>query len=192
MTRTGRLRRADGVPGFHGLRAAAWALAAWSCVLLGPVRAADGWLTSYEAALDAAQAQKKPVLTVFTGSDWCPHCRTLEEQVLHTQTFRAWADGRVVLLLIDLPKQGISAEERALRSRVCITHHVRTFPSVVLIDPEGQKIAAQTGYLGQSADAWVAAMDGHLESWDPVGPPAVASREDPAMRLTSGNAPPRR
>jgi len=179
-------------PGVHGLTAAVRAFAAWSWILIGPVWAADGWLTSYEAALDAARDQKKPVLTVFTGSDWCPHCRTLEEQVLHTQTFKAWAEGRVVLLMIDLPKQGISAEERAVRSRVCITHEVRTFPSVVLIDPAGERIAAQTGYLGQSADVWVAAMDGHLDSWDSAVPPAVASRDEPAMRLTSGNGPPRR
>ena len=176
----------------RGLVAAAWACAAWSCILVGPGRAADGWLTSYEGALEAAREQQKPVLTVFTGSDWCPHCRTLEEQVLHTQTFRAWAEGRVVLLMIDLPKQGISAEERAVRSRVCIAHGVRTFPSVALIDPDGQRITVQTGYVGQSADTWVAAMDGHVESWDPAAPPAVASRDDPAMRLTSGNGPPRR
>jgi len=192
MTETAQRRASGGGTGFGRLGAAARAFVAWSWIVLGPTWAADGWLTSYEAALDAAQAQNKPVLTVFTGSDWCPHCRTLEEQVLHTETFKAWADGRVVLLMIDLPKQGISAEERAVRSRVCITHHVRTFPSVLLIDPDGGRIAAQTGYVGQSADAWVATMSGHLESWDAPTPPAVASRDDPAMRLTSGNGPPRR
>lgn len=192
MIEHGRRQAGSARPGFRGLRAAAWACAAWSCILAAAGQAAEDWLTSYENALRAAREQHKPVLTVFTGSDWCPHCRTLEEQVLHTDTFRAWAEGRVVLLMIDLPKQGISAEERAVRSRVCIAHGVRTFPSVALIDPAGERITVQTGYMGQTADAWVAAMDGHLESWDPETPPAVASREDPAMRLTSGNGPPRR
>ena len=112
--------------------------------------------------------------------------------MLHTDTFRDWADGRVVLLMIDMPQQGISAEERAIRSRVCIKYGVRTFPSAVLIGPDGARITAQAGYVGQSADAWVDAMDGHLPLRDPATGPAVASREDPAMRLTSGNARPRR
>jgi len=164
------------------------AVAVWLAVLAGPSLAADGWLTSYEAAMEAAREQHKPVLTIFTGSDWCPHCRTLEERVLHTETFRDWADGKVVLLMIDLPQQGITAEERALRSRVCIKYGVRTFPSTVLIGADGARITAQTGYLGQSADAWVGVLDGHLPAQEPV----VASSEEPAMRLTSGSGRPRR
>jgi thioredoxin-related protein len=164
-------------------------LAAWAGVLLvaASAVAGDGWLTSYEAAMEAARERQVPVLTIFTGSDWCPHCRTLEEKVLHTETFREWAEGRVVLLMIDLPQQGISAEERGLRSRVCIKYGVRTFPSAVLIGPDGSRITAQTGYVGQSADVWVAALDGHLPARD-----AVASVGDPAMRLTSGSVRPRR
>ena len=98
----------------------------------------------------------------------------------------------MVLLMIDLPQQGISAEERGVRSRVCIKYGVRTFPSAVLIGPDGGRITAQTGYVGQSADAWVAALDGHLPARDPAGSPAVAKLDEPAMRLTSGNARPRR
>jgi thiol-disulfide isomerase/thioredoxin len=125
-------------------------------------RAADTWLTSYDDALAAAERSGRPVLTVFTGSDWCLHCRNLEEKVLHTETFSRWADGRVVLLVIDLPQQGISAEERQARSRVCIKYGVRSFPSTLLIAPDGSRIAGQSGYTGQPADAWVAAMEGHL------------------------------
>jgi thiol-disulfide isomerase/thioredoxin len=124
--------------------------------------AADTWLTSYADALATAEQSGRPILTIFTGSDWCPHCRTLEEKVLHTETFSRWAQDRVVLLMIDLPQQGISQEERQIRSRVCIQYGVRTFPSALLIGPDGAKITGQSGYKGQSADAWVAAMEGHL------------------------------
>lgn len=125
-------------------------------------RAADGWLTSYNDALAAAERTGRPILTVFTGSDWCLHCRNLEDKVLHTDTFTRWAEDRVVLLMIDLPQQGISQEERQARSRVCIKYGVRSFPSTLLIGPDGGRITGQSGYTGQSAEAWVAAMDGHL------------------------------
>lgn len=120
------------------------------------------WLTDYAAALATAEETGRPVLTVFTGSDWCQHCRTLERNVLETETFQDWAEDRVVLLMVDLPQEGISLDERKARSRVCIKYGVRSFPSVVLLAPDGSKIASQAGYHGQEAAAWVASLDDHL------------------------------
>jgi thiol-disulfide isomerase/thioredoxin len=138
------------------------AVLALACLWVGTAATASDWLTSYEEAMSAAREQGRPVLTIFTGSDWCPHCRILEEKVLHTDTFRAWADDRLVLLMIDLPQQGISAEERRARSRVCVKYGIRAFPSALLVAPDGEKIAVQSGYLGQSPENWVATMDSHL------------------------------
>jgi len=153
-------------------------LRAWACRLLAvviavlatPAVAAEGWFSSYDEAMAAAERTGRPVLTIFTGSDWCPHCRTLEHNVLQTDTFRDWATDRLVLLMIDLPQQGISTEERRTRSRVCIRYGVRVFPSALLIAPDGTAIALQTGYTGQTAATWVATMAGHL-------PPPPAMRE---------------
>ena len=151
---------------FRASRLLAWALALVFWAAVG--RAADGWLSSYDDALAAAERTGRPILTVFTGSDWCLHCRHLEEKVLHTETFSRWAEDRVILLMIDLPQQGISQEERQARSRVCIKYGVRSFPSTLVIGPDGGRIAGQSGYTGQSAEAWVAAMEGHL--------PAIAGK----------------
>jgi thiol-disulfide isomerase/thioredoxin len=131
-------------------------------LLAGAAEAGDRWLRNYEEALAAAERTGRPVLTIFTGSDWCPHCVTLEKKVLESAQFLAWAENRVVLLMIDLPQQGISTEERNARSRVCIKYGVRTFPNTVLIAPDGAKIASQAGYHGQSPEAWLAALDKHV------------------------------
>lgn len=152
-----RFGRESGRGRWQGLLAAVLVLVggSWAAAM-------EGWRTSYDEAMAAAGQTGRPVLTIFTGSDWCPHCVTLEQQVLKTDTFRAWAEDRVVLLMIDLPREGISKEERQARSRVCIKYGVRTFPSALLIGPDGRKIALQTGYLGQSPETWVATMNGHL------------------------------
>lgn len=134
-----------------------------------PAAASDRWLASYEEALASAERSGKPILTVFTGSDWCVHCRTLEEKVLNTEAFNRWAEDRVVLLMIDLPQQGISQEERQARSKVCVKYGVRAFPSTVLIAPDGARITAQAGYKGQSADAWLAALEDHVPAREPKG-----------------------
>jgi thiol-disulfide isomerase/thioredoxin len=153
-----------------GLTIAAFLTAAAFCCDLA--HASDRWLTSYETAMETARDTGRPVLTIFTGSDWCPHCRTLEDNVLATDTFLDWADGRVVLLMIDLPQHGISQAVRSERSQVCIKYGVRTFPNALLIGPDGQKLTGQSGYTGQSPSTWVAHFASHV--------PAQASLEKTA------------
>jgi hypothetical protein len=156
------------------------ALAAIACAMVGRLSAAERWLTSYESAMESARETGRPVLTIFTGSDWCPHCRTLEDNVLASDAFRSWADGRVVLLMVDLPQHGISQAVRSERSQVCIKYGVRTFPSGLLIGPDGQKIALQTGYAGASPETWIAHFDSHLPA-QPQPDMVSASRVLPSL-----------
>jgi thioredoxin-related protein len=145
----------------------------------GSALANDRWLRNYDEAMRAAEQTGRPVLTIFTGSDWCPHCVTLEKKVLDSQQFLAWAENRVVLLMIDLPQQGISQEERHARSRVCIKYGVRTFPNTVLIAPDGAKIMAQSGYHGQTPEAWLATMEKHVPA------PVLAENPEDEERILS-------
>jgi len=169
-------RRATEVRG--AVQACLWAVVA---LVAGSIQAFAGetWHSSYEAALAAATDSGRPVLTVFTGSDWCVHCRHLEENVFHTAAFQDWARGRVVLLMIDLPQQGISQQERQQRSQVCVKYGVRTFPSVLLIAPDGSTITSQSGYKGQTAATWVAAMDSHVPQ--PAVQQAEADGQEPVL-----------
>lgn len=158
-------------------RVARWwtALVAFCLTLLvipGRARASDGWLTDYDSALATATSTGRPVLTLFTGSDWCPHCKTLEHNVFGSDVFQAWARENVVLLMIDLPQAGISQAVRNERSQICINYGVRTFPSVLLLGPDGRKITAQTGYKGQSAGEWLTSMQAHMPA------PQVAQEEE--------------
>jgi thioredoxin-related protein len=140
-------------------------------------QASDRWLRDYDEAMAAAERTGRPVLTIFTGSDWCPHCVTLEKKVLDSEQFLSWAEDRVVLLMIDLPQQGISQDERNVRSRVCIKYGVRSFPNTVLIAPDGAKITAQSGYHGQTPEAWLAAIEKHVPAPALAGRPADESDE---------------
>lgn len=135
--------------------------------------AAAGWHTSYDTAMAEAESRGLPVLVLFTGSDWCPHCRTLEKNVIDTPLFREAIGERVVLLMIDLPREGITEAVRVERSKVCIKYGVRSFPAVVVLGPDGAKLAEKKGYQGQSAQSWVAEVSQHLPAVVP--PPALAA-----------------
>jgi thiol-disulfide isomerase/thioredoxin len=159
-----------------------WAAVAL-CVAIRPVAASEGWLTDYDAALTAATESGRPVLTIFTGSDWCPHCKTLEDNVLATDTFLEWASDNVVLLMIDLPQQGISPAVRSARSQVCLKYGVRTFPSALLIGPDGQKITVKKGYHGQTAATWVSEMASHVPARPAAPAASVAATAAPKAEV---------
>jgi len=136
----------------------------------GEANALEGWHTEWNDARQAAADSGLPILALFTGSDWCPHCQLLEQHVLATDAFHAWAEGRVVPLVIDLPRHGLPQAVRDERSALCRRYGVKSFPNVLLIAPDGAKIAAQPGYNRQSPETWFAAMDRHL-----AVPPAAAT-----------------
>ena len=134
----------------------------------------QAWHTSYASAIAQAEQTGRPVLTVFTGSDWCPHCKTLEKNVLDSGAFRAWAQQNVVLLMIDLPEHGITETVRVERSKVCIKYGVRNFPAVLLLGPDGAKLAEKRGYQGQSPASWIADMAKSLPE-QPAKPAVVST-----------------
>lgn len=149
------------------------------------------WHENFETALAESGQTGRPILAIFTGSDWCPHCKTLEEHVLDTAAFADWARDRVVLLEIDMPQEGITREVRLERSRVCLSYGVRSFPSVVLIGTDGGKLFSHSGYTGQSTSLWIAMVAQHLPP-----PPRVVAIEPAAPNLSSvagelPSAPPR-
>lgn len=178
-------------PRLHGLVMAAtlaWLVAFPGVLPPRPAVAAERaaeWHTSYEAAMAEAESRGRPVFVLFTGSDWCPHCRTLEKNVIDTPLFREAIGDRVVLLLVDLPREGISEAVRFERSKVCIQYGVRSFPAVVILGPDGTKLAEKKGYQGQSAQSWVAEMSHHIPADNPPPATAVASSERVAADPTN-------
>jgi thiol-disulfide isomerase/thioredoxin len=139
-------------------------------------QASEEWLTDYDEALAESTRSGKPVLTLFTGSDWCPHCRTLEERVFSTSEFESWSEEHVVLLMIDLPESGISPAVRSERSRICLKYGVRTFPSVLVLDSFGEKITEEKGYRGTPASTWIKRLAAKVPA-----PEAVADIDEPML-----------
>ncbi|MBT6458634.1 MAG: thioredoxin family protein, partial [Planctomycetaceae bacterium] len=134
----------------------------------------------YDEALAESTRSGKPVFVLFTGSDWCPHCRTLEDRVFATSEFQSWSDEHVVLLMLDLPESGISPAVRSERSRICIKYGVRTFPSVLVIDSYGEKILEEKGYRGTPASTWIKRIAAKVPA-----PEVVADLEEPMLTSLS-------
>ncbi|MGM0440737.1 MAG: DUF255 domain-containing protein [Chlamydiota bacterium] len=100
------------------------------------------WHSHYNAAMKLAKQQDKPVVMVFTGSDWSSWCQHLNQEVFGTEDFADKVGGDFILLTVDFPKKSsLSSEQRRHNEDLKAKFHVSTFPTVVLLDNDEHPIA---------------------------------------------------
>jgi thiol-disulfide isomerase/thioredoxin len=128
----------------------------------GP-EARAAWTTDYEAAVRRSKAEKKPLLLLFTGSDWCPPCKKLHEEVFATDVFLKWAAKRVVLVELDFPRlhpiDPVLKERNAAFTRIL---NVDKFPTVVFLDDLGNE-RARFGYQPGGPEPWIRQVEEALK-----------------------------
>ena len=105
-----------------------------------PARSAK-WLTNLSNAQGLARKDDKLILAYFRGSDWCPFCKKLDNEVLNTDPFVEWAERNVILLDVDFPadkKQPSSLKKQndTLKDRYGV---IKT-PTFVFLDADGEPI----------------------------------------------------
>jgi thiol-disulfide isomerase/thioredoxin len=98
-----------------------------------------GWTENYELAKQRARVTGKPILALFTGTDWCPPCKQFDTQVAHSERFLGYAADKMVLLKLEFPKhmlqsQALYAQNSALAERIPGAE----FPRFYLLDAEGE------------------------------------------------------
>jgi uncharacterized protein YyaL (SSP411 family) len=111
--------------------------------------APPAWTSDLGAALQQAKTSQKPVLAVFSGSDWCKPCIMLKQEVFDQPEFAQYAQDKFVLARFDFPrskKNKLPAAQNTLNEQAAAQlNNEGTFPLVVLLSPEG-KVLAKTGY----------------------------------------------
>nr|WP_026879915.1 thioredoxin family protein [Hymenobacter norwichensis] len=119
------------------------------------------WNTDLNKALQQAKVANKPVLVVFSGSDWCKPCIMLKQEVFDQPEFAQYAQDKLVLARFDFPrskKNKLSASETKINEQAAAQLNKEgAFPLVVLLSPEG-KVLAKTGYRPGGPGAY----DAHL------------------------------
>ena len=115
------------------------------------------WSNDLAAALQEAKATNKPVLAVFSGSDWCKPCIMLKQEVFDQPEFAQYAQDKFVLTRFDFPrskKNKLPAEQTKRNEQAAAQLNKEgAFPMVVILSPEG-KILAKSGYRPGGAAAY--------------------------------------
>ncbi len=107
----------------------------------------DVWLTDPAKAVEIAQRDKRDMLLLFTGSDWCPPCQKLETETLSKPEFLKQAEADWVLVKFDfLRNKPLDPVLEQANGEWSQKYGVGAFPTIVLLDCE-QRPVGFAGYL---------------------------------------------
>ncbi len=133
-------------------------LMAGLCALFvaGTAMAADvKWQTNLDEAIKTAAKEKKVVLALFTGSDWCPYCVKLDKELISHKEFSDFANSEVIPVFIDFPrKTKLQPGQAKMNDQWMEKYKVEGFPTIVFIDGKGKSIGT-AGYSGGDAASYI-------------------------------------
>jgi len=121
--------------------------------------AADGWGDNLDKAQAQARAEKKLLLLDFTGSDWCPWCIKLDNEVFSQAGFKDYAAKNLVLLEVDFPQtKPQSGALKAQNTRLQSKYKIQGYPTVIVLNSQGDKVG-ELGYQPGGPQAFIAELE---------------------------------
>ena len=123
-------------------------------------RAESGWLDDYKKAQQEAKASNKFLLLDFTGSDWCGWCKKFDKEILSQSQFQDYARENLVLVELDFPQaKPQSPELRRQNQELANQYQVQGFPTIVVLNGDGQKLWQYDGYFSDGPAAFIAQLE---------------------------------
>ena len=93
------------------------------------------WTEDINAAIEQAAGDDKDLMILYTGSDWCPPCKLLENEVLSQKEFLFEIDPHYVLVKLDFPKLVEQDPKIAERNTEWLKRFgIEGYPTIVLTD----------------------------------------------------------
>lgn len=126
---------------------------------------AQNWQDSFDQSKELAAKENKPLILVFSGSDWCAPCMKLEHEIWNSEAFKLYASKNYILYKADFPrKKKNKLDEKLVEQNEQLAEKYNTkgyFPHVVVLDSSG-KIAGQTGYKKLSPEEYIEHLNSFL------------------------------
>ncbi len=100
----------------------------------------------------------KPIMLVFSGSDWCKPCIALKKNILETQEFAAVSD-RLIMMILDFPYKKVNqlskAEKEHNEGLAEQFNPDGQFPRVVFIDADGRLVSELSYRKGMQSESFI-------------------------------------
>lgn len=134
-----------------------------SALVLHAAESAD-WSEDYAASLEQAKSEDRPVLLLFTGSDWCPPCQYMEKNVFSSDTFSDYASENLVLVKLDFLRR--TPQDAAIRDQnaeLAEQYDIMAFPTMFVLSPEGEILNKTMGANPRTPEDFVAMLKSTLD-----------------------------
>jgi len=110
---------------------------------------AQEWQSDFDKALGHAKSVNKPMLLVFSGSDWCAPCIKLDHEIWQSKTFQDFAATNLVLYRADFPrkkKNKLAAEVENSNKKLADRYNAQGFFPLVVVLDGGGNVLGKLGY----------------------------------------------
>ena len=136
------------------------------CIVAGALHAQE-WQSNFDAAVSKANMEDKPIVLVFSGSDWCAPCIRLKRNILESEEFKSYASSHYVLYNADFPRrkknqlpEGKSLVNKSLAEKYNPKGY---FPLVVVLD-KNEAVLGKTGFdTKASPKKYIATLNGFVK-----------------------------
>lgn len=121
-------------------------------------------LTVPSEAFSLSKQLNKPILLIFSGSDWCIPCIQFNSQILKDSLFLDYAKNNLVILEADFPqrKKIASTLKVAYNDLADKYNPGGAFPRIVLLDTDG-KLRGELSYRQQPSATFIAEIKQQLK-----------------------------
>ncbi len=125
------------------------------------------WKSNYDLLLVQSKETGKPILMVFSGSDWCKPCIKLREQILVSPEFSEWSIANVYCLSLDFPaqkKNALSDAQREHNEKLAERFNPDgVFPLLIVVD-SNEVVLFSNGYKDIPASEYITEIQNQLKS----------------------------
>ena len=126
-------------------------------ILLSNLGFAQEWQYDFDKAKKTATAEDKPIIVVFSGSDWCAPCIKLDRNVWQSEAFKKEASNWI-LVRADFPRKKaneLSKEQTEHNQKLAEKYNLEgSFPLVIVMDKNG-KVIAKMGFKNVSPEEYI-------------------------------------
>jgi protein disulfide-isomerase len=118
------------------------------------------WLTDFNAAKAKAKSDNKLVLLEFTGSDWCGYCKRMQAEIFSKPQFQDYAAKNLILVELDFPRAKAQSDTvRRQNMQLANEYDIEGFPTTVVLNPDGKRVANFFGYIEGGPEPLIAALE---------------------------------
>lgn len=136
------------------------------------------WKNNLQEAVQASREQSKPILVLFTGTNWCTACVKLEGEVISHPQFAEALAQKFIFLKAEFPDSSARAMNSSPYKELKDRFNVSLFPTMIVIDAAQNKLFA-VNYNGGGVNIYTSEFLQKLGS--------INSQRQPAMS-TSGTS----